>query len=548
MRYAEITGTRCFLSFNYSEDMVTEIKQVIPPSMRAWDGDAGLWIVQVRDETMDELHRFLACHFTDSPAFADLCRRMGRPVPVRSQAATAAIAASKQTAAEALDIPGLVGTPRPFQWAGIRYMADKKRCINADEMGLGKTVQAIATIKHLAGFPCLYVTRATLKENTVREWSRWTPDIGITQDPKEFRNDGNYSVFVTNYDRLTKFLPFLLATKWRAVVMDEGHFLKNEAAARTKAMLKVMKSADPAFRFALSGTPLDSRPSELWAQLKLLGLDGEFGNWFNYVTRYCEGHKGNFGWDVSGASHTIELYERLCKIGFIRRKKSEVAAELGARTYIPVFVKLDNADEYRAKAREIGEVMDSEDDSAADLATLTRKQILSEISGRGKMAAIRAWLADFHETPGRKVVAFAYHRTVQRETRKVMDEFGPCAYTMEKPGAWAAVDTFQNVASCSGIVCSLEADNAGHNMTAAQDVFFVEMGMKRSHVDQAIDRLHRIGQTGNVTAYFFIAEGTVEEENWKMHERKGRVRGAVADGQTAPDVLTVAMRENRVEK
>ena len=49
---------------------------------------------------------------------------------------------------------------------------------------------------------------------------------------------------------------------------------------------------------------------------------------------------------------------------------------------------------------------------------------------------------------------------------------------------------------------------------------------------QAIDRTHRIGQTGTVVAYRLLARGTVEEKIWELQQRKAAlVRDVLGEGE-----------------
>lgn len=93
-----------------------------------------------------------------------------------------------------LDIPGLVGNPFPFQYAGIAYARDTKKCLIADEMGLGKTIQAIATAQVVQGFPLLVVVPASLKPNWRREFRKWLPSL--SDDASIAVLSGNYSAQV----------------------------------------------------------------------------------------------------------------------------------------------------------------------------------------------------------------------------------------------------------------------------------------------------------------------------------------------------------------
>ena len=67
--------------------------------------------------------------------------------------AAAAIRRSRATHGEPLApvAARLGGELQPFQWAGVRYALDARRCFLADEQGLGKTVEALAALE--AGAP-----------------------------------------------------------------------------------------------------------------------------------------------------------------------------------------------------------------------------------------------------------------------------------------------------------------------------------------------------------------------------------------------------------
>ena len=69
----------------------------------------------------------------------------------------------------------LGGTLEPFQWAGVRYALDARRCFIADEQGLGKTVEALAALEADDAFPAVVVCPASLKLNWEREAARWLP-------------------------------------------------------------------------------------------------------------------------------------------------------------------------------------------------------------------------------------------------------------------------------------------------------------------------------------------------------------------------------------
>src|SRR5699024_1975539 len=73
---------------------------------------------------------------------------------------------------------------------------------------------------------------------------------------------------------------------------------------------------------------------------------------------------------------------------------------------------------------------------------------------------------------------------------------------------------------------SLMAGNSGINLTNANYVFLMEPWWNKAVQQQAIDRIHRIGQDQKVFAYNMIRKDTIEEKLWpyKSGSRLFRMR------------------------
>ena len=77
----------------------------------------------------------------------------------------------------------------------------------------------------------------------------------------------------------------------------------------------------------LSGTPLLSKPLELFTQLHAL-RPRAFGNERDFSVRYCNGHQGRFGWEAKGSTHAAELNALLTHAVMIRREKKAALGSL----------------------------------------------------------------------------------------------------------------------------------------------------------------------------------------------------------------------------
>ena len=120
----------------------------------------------------------------------------------------------------------------------------------------------------------------------------------------------------------------LMELKPKVVICDESHTVKNPKAKRTEILIPILHASRHAF--LISGTPALARPNELFTQLHSL-YPQRFSSHTAFAKRYCNAHRGRFGWDYSGSSNLEELHTILHKNIMIRRLKSEVLTQLPSK-------------------------------------------------------------------------------------------------------------------------------------------------------------------------------------------------------------------------
>ncbi|KAF9351962.1 hypothetical protein BGX26_010124 [Mortierella sp. AD094] len=171
-----------------------------------------------------------------------------------------------------------------YQLLGINWLAllwrKKLSGILADEMGLGKTAQVIAFLAHLLENgeqgPFLIIVPSSVLDNWLREFENFCPQIdvrsyyGSQAEREEIRHqleeDPTYNVIVTTYAIATgnnDERKFLNRRRFKGVVLDEGHMLKNCTSARYKQLMSIKTP----FRLLLTGTPLQNNLEELLSLL-----------------------------------------------------------------------------------------------------------------------------------------------------------------------------------------------------------------------------------------------------------------------------------------
>lgn len=463
------------------------------------------------------------------------------------------IEASRSTEAE-IEIPTLQGELLPYQRAGVAYASSAKRTFIADDMGLGKTLQSIATIEYVMdSYPAVVVCPPSLVLNWVAEWNRWLPNrrIAHVTNRKDFPERGSYDVVIIGYSNIAHWEKRL--TGHRAYVFDESHYAKTPTAQRTKAAVKMAKSAHKdGIVLCLTGTPVTNRPNEYASQLEILGRLKDFGGLWGFYRRYCAAYQDNFGqWNISGNSHLDELNERLRGTCYIRRTKDQVLSELppvihsrvlveGSSTTMKEYVKAEKdillyiAERARQLALEQGKPSYGAAIAAMIRAEanehLVRLSVLRKIAAKAKMEVAEEWINARIEN-GKKVVVAAHHRDI-------VDELARKYGNLRIQGGMSVEEVEENkrrfqtesVESAPVMVLSIQAAKTGHTLTAAEECLFLELPWTPADVDQTYSRLHRLGQKGSVTATYMLTSGTIDEEIYEIIEAKRSVVDAAVEG------------------
>lgn len=89
-----------------------------------------------------------------------------------------------------------------------------------------------------------------------------------------------------------------------------------------------------------------------------------------------------------------------------------------------------------------------------------------------------------------------------------------------------SLDTLRNSESCQVLLCSLKCGALGLNLTAANRVVILEPFWNPFVEEQAIDRVHRIGQTSDVVVYRMSVDNTIESRIQELQDRKRKVAEA----------------------
>lgn len=450
------------------------------------------------------------------------------------------------------EVPGLKGKPRPFQLQGISFLEWRQgRAMLADEPGLGKTLQALGWLwLHKAdALPALVVCPASLKWNWKDEVKKWTPikSTKTLSGRKSQPLKGNFALCVINYDVLWNWRKELRRFGFKTLVLDESHYIKNRGAQRTKGAVYVARKIPHAI--LMTGTPMLNRPADLFTSLRLLRPTW-FASFWSFAQRYCNLRLTSHGWDSTGASNKKELHNLLQHRILIRRTKQEVLKELPAKTKTTVPFELTNQVEYRRAEDHFIQYLRDMGAGKGQLKAAKKAEFLVQLAAltrltvEGKIERCVEWVENFLES-GQKLVLFATHTApLQLFENKFKKRCVKIDGSTSGDLRQTAVRRFQSDSSVHLFLGNVQAAGVGITLTASSNVAFLELPWTPALLDQAEDRVHRIGQREAVNVWYLLAKDSVDERQLVVLEKKRKVIDAVMSGKGLEEVHTFkAIRE-----
>ena len=446
--------------------------------------------------------------------------------------------------------PRLHAALLPFQKEGVAFaLAREGRALIAHDMGLGKTLQALAFLAHYAHeWPALVVVPASMRWPWVDALELWLDERLIKPGFINVVRDGGNALIACETSRVTIVSYPLLTNesiraqceqaRFRIVVADESHYVKDGKAKRTKALVPILKRAKRCL--LLSGTPALNRPRDLFPQLDSL-RPGSMGSFSDFAKRYCDARMKPWGWDASGGSNLEELHGILTKTYMHRRLKSVVADQLPKKRRECVRFELaaDAARAANEAARAlVRSLQEAGNDSSRRFETLKALTAWGVVTARAKAGDVAARVAEILESgSGNKMLFFAHHHCMLdamtnalRAARVPHVRVDGTTPSLERA---IAVRRFQEEKELRVAVLSIQACGQGITLTAASDVVFGELHWVPAAMLQAEDRAHRIGQTNPVNVRYLCAAGTLDDIVWPAVSRKLERLGRALDGAAA---------------
>jgi superfamily II DNA or RNA helicase len=447
---------------------------------------------------------------------------------------------------------GLRATLRPYQREGLTWLAARYDHdlggILADDMGLGKTVQALALICHAREHwdvgPFLVVTPASVVSNWVAESLRFAPDLdvrAVTQT--EVRRGAPLSEAVRDADIVvTSYTLFRLeyddyeSLTWAGLVLDEAQFVKNPHSKGFECAMKL----PTLFKLAITGTPMENNLAELWS-LCTITMPGIFGRLDRFTDHYRNPIER--GHDAA----RLDQLRRRIRPFLLRRRKADVAIDLPPKQ--EQIVELELAPQHRRvyqtylqreRQKVLGLLGDMNKNrfeifrslmllrqAALDVALVGHKQAIPSTKLDHLVEQVMDITAEGHRT-----LVFSQFTRFLGAARQRLEHAGiTCGYLDGSTTRRADVIEEFKHGHAPVFLISLKAGGFGLNLTEADYCILLDPWWNPATEAQAVDRIHRIGQTRNVMVYRLVAKDTIEEKVMALKARKAELfRGVMDEG------------------
>uniref|UniRef100_A0A4W6FH44 SWI/SNF related BAF chromatin remodeling complex subunit ATPase 2 n=1 Tax=Lates calcarifer TaxID=8187 RepID=A0A4W6FH44_LATCA len=432
------------------------------------------------------------------------------------------------------------GMLKQYQIQGLEWMVslynNNLNGILADEMGLGKTIQTIALITYLMEHkrlngPYLIIVPLSTLSNWVYELDKWAPSvvkIAYKGTPALRRGlvpqlrSGKFNVLLTTYEYIIKDKHILAKIRWKYMIVDEGHRMKNHHCKLTQVLNTHYVAPR---RLLLTGTPLQNKLPELWALLNFLlptifKSCSTFEQWFN-APFAMTGERVDLN-----EEETILIIRRLHKVlrpFLLRRLKKEVESQLPEK--VEYVIKCDMSAIQKVLYRHMQKGILLTDGSEKD-----KKESFAEHLGypngiingpdlyraSGKFELLDRILPKLQAT-GHRVLLFCQMTTLMT----IMEDYFTYRNfqylrldgTTKSEDRAALLKKFNEEGSQYFIfLLSTRAGGLGLNLQAADTVVIFDSDWNPHQDLQAQDRAHRIGQQNEVRVLRLCTVNSVEEK------------------------------------
>ncbi len=440
---------------------------------------------------------------------------------------------------------GIASTLRPYQKIGFRWLKTLDLCgfggILADDMGMGKSIQIISLLLDekengtSSRKTSLIVAPSSILYNWENEIKMFGASIkyalvlGNKEQRLEILKQANeYELLITSYELLKRDIDEYKDLKFRFEIIDEAQNIKNHMTDSAKAVKKINAET----RFALTGTPVENRLSELWSIFDYL-MPG-------FLYSYTK-FKDKFENPIikHNRSEAMKGLNRLTNPFILRRLKKDVLKELPDKIESNVYTKMEGEQLklYTALQERLRESIKDDSFYGERIRVLAELTKLREVccqpalcfeDYKGESAKLETCMELIRDgvESNHKILLFSQFTSMFPYIKERLIEENLTFYELtgstSKEKRNYLVNSFNNDKTNVFLV-SLKAGGTGLNLIGADMVIHYDPWWNIAAQNQATDRAYRIGQTKDVLVFKLIMKDTIEEKILRLQEFKEKL-------------------------
>lgn len=471
------------------------------------------------------------------------------------------------------------------QKKGVDFFISNRAGVLGDEMGLGKTLQAIVACQHFLqkGLidEVLIVCPRSLKLNWCYEIRKFTAtrecDIVIVEGD---RNKRQLQLFtprrwlIINYESLriesSQMLEIFKARRF-AMVCDESHKIKNMQAKQSQSCIELGRYATR--KYLLSGTFVANKPEDVWNQVNFLDAGRLLGTFRDFKRRYCIERTLKYGYryvnKIVNYKNLDELKAKLDRV-MLRRTKAQ-CLDLPERVVkkIPVSMTAPQERFYRKICEGIVMSLQQPEQSlsldniltkmlyalavAANPALVDPNLQVERLHARlaaqprdthakrqlkfwqklqplpakesGKLMALDDLLETYCLEEERKVIVWSFFVKNIELFAERYASYSPVTYYGKTSSAQRdhALWRFNNDHTCRLFIGNPQAAGLGLTLTSSSICIFYDRNFSTVDYQQAVDRIHRIGQTEICNVLILQAQASIDQHVDYLLEQKNKL-------------------------
>lgn len=416
---------------------------------------------------------------------------------------------------------------KPYQITGVKwlkylYLNNLNGCL-ADEMGLGKTLQVLTFLseKDVVVSNILIICPKILIKN-------WENEI------YKFKFNFNVIKILSSKDlneinrRLDKIRKNIIIVSFGIVrnteiplkcidylIIDEAQNIKNILTASNQSV----NALNPKFKILLTGTPLENNMDELLTLFEFL----------NPLL-------------LKNIPKGIELKE-LIRPFLLRRTKKEVLSLPEKEIYnyfVEMFPEERNlyvnlVKKLELEFSQITRYKIKDNSLFLKMLTILRQlcchpllldsnlnpNLIKESAKFEKLKLI----IDNAKKNNRKIIIFSQFTKMLKIIQENLKERNIKNYYLDgkTKNKHELITDYEKDLNFSVFLISLKAGGVGITLTSAQEVVIYDSWWNPAVENQAIDRIHRIGQEKEVSVYYLYTKGTIEEKIYELKNEKNEL-------------------------